>query len=158
MSVGTLVDFNGAHCKEATWSFMTSEFSMLSHRNKTYGGTFFQVFGITLNNGLVHSAKSRYLGVVKRVDLSWLEHYSHNIYSKSLKRDFQSPTNLKKQLYISLVQSHLCYCSQIRRPCLIKDITNIERIQRKATNTRIKTRLTTQRFELQASKMTLQIR
>ena len=44
-----------------------------------------------------------------------------------------SPVNLKKQLYISLVRSHLCYCSQIWRPNLIKDITNIERIQRKAT-------------------------
>ena len=43
------------------------------------------------------------------------------------------PVNLKTQLYISLVRSHLCYCSQIWRPNLIKDITNLECIQRKAT-------------------------
>ena len=39
----------------------------------------------------------------------------------------------KKNLYISLVRSQLIYCSQMWRPQLIKDITSLERIQRRAT-------------------------
>ena len=89
----------------------------------------------------VHSSNSqRDLGIVTRVDLSWSDHYNHicpkaysslNLIRRTLPAS--SSTILRKQLYISLVRSHLCYCSQIWRPCLIKDITNIERIQRKAT-------------------------
>ena len=41
------------------------------------------------------------------------------------------PTVLK--LYISLVRSQLMYCTQLWRPYLLKDIDNIERIQRRAT-------------------------
>ena len=95
----------------------------------------------TLNGTLVHPAKSqRDLGIMMRVDLSWTDHYNHlcskayrslNLIRRTLSAS--SPTSLKKQLYISLVRSHLCYCSQIWRPRFIKDITNIERIQRKAT-------------------------
>ena len=36
-------------------------------------------------------------------------------------------------MYILLVRSHLCYCSQIWRLSLIKDISSIECVQRKAT-------------------------
>ena len=36
-------------------------------------------------------------------------------------------------LYISLVQSQVLYCSPIWRPCLIKNINMLERIQRQAT-------------------------
>ena len=42
-------------------------------------------------------------------------------------------TDAKKQLYIMLVRSHLLYCSQLWNPCLIKDIINMERIQRRST-------------------------
>ena len=44
-----------------------------------------------------------------------------------------TPKTLKKQLYISLVRSHLSYSSQLCRPRLIKNILSIERLQRKAT-------------------------
>ena len=37
----------------------------------------------------------------------------------------------KKQLYISLVRSQMMYCSQIWRPQLIRDITTLERVQRR---------------------------
>ena len=39
----------------------------------------------------------------------------------------------KKNLYLSLVRSQLTYGSQIWRPHLLKDITALERIQRRAT-------------------------
>jgi len=39
----------------------------------------------------------------------------------------------KKQLYIASVRSQLLYCSKLWRPKLIKDITMLERVQRRAT-------------------------
>ena len=42
-------------------------------------------------------------------------------------------TDVKKRLYISLVCSRFTYYSQIWRPYLIKDITALERIQRRVT-------------------------
>ena len=52
-----------------------------------------------------------------------------------IRRSFTStlcPT-AKKNLYLSLVRSQLAYGSQIWRPHLIKDIMDLERIQRRAT-------------------------
>jgi len=70
-------------------------------------------------------------------DLSWKEHYvylSPKAY-KTLRRTFSSVryTQAKKVLYLSLVRSQLTYCSPVWRPQLIKDITAIENIQRRAT-------------------------
>ena len=39
----------------------------------------------------------------------------------------------RKRLYITLVRSHLVYCSPLWRPHLIKDIEIFERVQRQAT-------------------------
>ena len=44
-----------------------------------------------------------------------------------------SASSLKKQLYLTLVKSHLSYCSQLWRPRFLKDIQSIEQVQRKAT-------------------------
>ena len=44
-----------------------------------------------------------------------------------------SPVNLKKQLYLTLVKSHVSYCCQLWRPFMVKDIQSIEKIQRRAT-------------------------
>ena len=43
------------------------------------------------------------------------------------------PVNVKKQLYLSLLQSQLSYCSPVWRPHWIKDIKFMETIQRRAT-------------------------
>ncbi len=38
-----------------------------------------------------------------------------------------------KKLYISLIRSQMMYGSQLWRPMLIKDVSNLERLQRRAT-------------------------
>ena len=52
-----------------------------------------------------------------------------------LRRSFSrhQTVTAKRTLYISLVRSQVTYCSVIWRPNLIKDITLIEQIQRRAT-------------------------
>ena len=72
-------------------------------------------------------------------DFTWTAHYNI-IISKAyqmlglIRRTFKIDcVNAKKQLYIALVRSQFQYCSILWRPQLIKDITMIERIQRRAT-------------------------
>ena len=80
------------------------------------------------------------LGVLVSSDLSWSAHI-HMIVSRAYKmlglirRSFSHtvPVPIKKLLYTSLVRSHLLYCSVIWRPYLRKDITVLERVQRRAT-------------------------
>ena len=35
-----------------------------------------------------------------------------------------APTSLKRALYLALVRSHLCFCSQLWRPYKLKEISN----------------------------------
>ena len=79
------------------------------------------------------------LGLILSNNLDWSDHY-HNITTKAykvlglLRRSFKTDsTDAKRKLYISLVTSHLLYCSQIWRPHKIKDILLLERVQRRAT-------------------------
>ena len=79
------------------------------------------------------------LGVIFSSDFNWSAHYN-TITTKAYKtlglirRTFKTISiNAKKQLYIALVKSQLLYYSQLWRPQLIKDITMLERIQRRAT-------------------------
>lgn len=79
------------------------------------------------------------LGITFSSDLNWTTHYK-NITAKAyqtlglIRRTFKTDCiNAKKQLYIALIRSQLMYCSQLWRPQLIKDITTLERVQRRAT-------------------------
>ena len=60
-----------------------------------------------------------------------LKHISH--FTNSSHCIFHITTNIQLNLYFSLVQSKFMYCSQLWRPRLIKDITCLERVQRRAT-------------------------
>lgn len=79
------------------------------------------------------------MGIYYSHNLTWTEHYKHitaKVYNTLglLRRTFKTNnTQVKKQLYISLVRSQLLYCSQLWRPQLIRDIQNLEHIQRRAT-------------------------
>ena len=42
-------------------------------------------------------------------------------------------SNLKLKIYLTLVRSHFAYCCQLWRPHLFKDISAIEKVQRRAT-------------------------
>ena len=93
-----------------------------------------------LNNDYIETRDSiKDLGVMITSNLSWSNH-CNMITAKAYKqlglirRSFTTNcVSAKKQLYISLVQSQLFYCSQIWQPCLIQDILLLERVQRRAT-------------------------
>ena len=82
----------------------------------------------------------RDLGVLISDDLFWSAHYdllcsrAYKILGL-LRRVFNNVFAIaaKKHLYISLVRSQLTYCSVVWRPHLIKDITTLEKIQRRAS-------------------------
>jgi len=74
--------------------------------------------------------------------LSWTTHYdlilskaykSFNLIRRTFKGFPFLPVHAKKILYFSLVRSKLTYCSQIWHSYLLKDITTIEQLQRRAT-------------------------
>ena len=80
------------------------------------------------------------LGVIMSGDLSWSNHY-HYISAKAYKtlglirRSFHhiSSISTKRTLYISIIRPQILYGSQIWCAHLIKDITKIENIQRRAS-------------------------
>ena len=82
----------------------------------------------------------RDLGIIMSGNLLWSSHYDH-VYSRAyhslnfIKRSFSAALSpyLKKQLYLTVVHSHFCYCSQVWRPRLIKDIVTLEQVQSRAT-------------------------
>uniref|UniRef100_A0A1X7UDM8 Reverse transcriptase domain-containing protein n=1 Tax=Amphimedon queenslandica TaxID=400682 RepID=A0A1X7UDM8_AMPQE len=83
----------------------------------------------------------RDLGVVFSSNLS-LSAYMHTILKKAyctlstIRRVFPistTYTEAKEKFYLSLVLPILSYCAPVWHPCLIKDITALERFQRRAT-------------------------
>ena len=82
----------------------------------------------------------RDLGVIVLITLLWnlqcesVCHKAHralHVIRRNVPRT--SSVQLKKQLYLALVRSHVSYCCQLWRPYHLKDIQSIERIQRHAT-------------------------
>ena len=92
------------------------------------------------NHNLSESSHQRDLGIIITENLSWSSHYNL-ICSKAyralnlIRRSIPQNTSVstKKTLYVTLVRSHLSYCCQIWRPYQVKDIIQLERIQRRAT-------------------------
>ena len=82
----------------------------------------------------------RDLGVLLSSDLSWSAHISH-ISAKAYKmlglirRTFSSTVSVsvRKLLYLTLVRSHMLYCSVVWRPYMRKHTILLERVQRRAT-------------------------
>ena len=82
----------------------------------------------------------RDLGITTSQDFTWSLHYD-----KICKAAFGSlqlirrnifashSVSVKRLLYITLVRSHFAYCLKLWRPNLLKDISRLERVQRKAT-------------------------
>ena len=97
---------------------------------------------VTCINGKPSISRSaqRDLGVVVSADFQWRPHYQL-ITSKAyrmlgmLRRNFSCniAVSAKRSLYISLVRSHLQYCSPLWRPHLLVDIKCLESVQRRAT-------------------------
>ena len=86
------------------------------------------------------SENHRDLGVIVSSDLTWSAHYDKivsNAYKTLglIRRTFGSSASIetKRLLYIHLIRSQLTYCSCVWRPFLIKDISLLESVQRRAT-------------------------
>ena len=82
----------------------------------------------------------RDLGVTVTSNLSWSSQCDHvcakayrSLYVVRRNVPPNSPVSLRRQLYLALVKSHICYCCQLWRPHLIRDIQALERVQCRAT-------------------------
>jgi hypothetical protein len=79
------------------------------------------------------------LGVVLNNKLKWNDHIDQSILKANaalgmLKRTFKFwNCKIFKQLYTAMVRPHLEYCSAVWNPHLKKDISKLERVQRRAT-------------------------
>ena len=108
----------------------------LSNHHQNHQCQHYSIDGAKLDS----TNSQRDLGVLVKCDLSWTDHLNQicgrGYRSLNMIRRTIPPGAtiiLKKQLYISLVRSHLTYCSQLWRPRMVKDILSVERVQRKAT-------------------------
>ena len=98
-------------------------------------------FDYVLDNQQLRLKDSHWdLGVIISSNLTWTAHHNcitadaYRILSL-IRRTFRHTTSIgaKKFLYLSLVKSRLTYCSQLWRPYLLKEITKLEKVQRRAT-------------------------
>ena len=95
----------------------------------------------SINNTTISSVYTQKdLGVILSFDMQWRPHYTL-ITQRAYKmlglarRTFPLVRDVcaKHRLYLSLIRSHLLYCSPLWRPQLLVDIKNLETVQRRAT-------------------------
>ena len=95
----------------------------------------------SINNATISSVcTQKDLGVILSFDMQWRPHYTL-ITQRAYKmlgltrRTFHLVIDVcaKHRLYLSLIRSHLLYCSPLWRPQLLLDIKNLETVQRRAT-------------------------
>ena len=93
---------------------------------------------ILRNHKLAEHVTNPYLGVLLSNDAKWSKHISAicnqaNATLGFLRRNlYNCPKDLKKLAYIALVRSKLEYASCVWNPYLVKDITLLEKIQRRS--------------------------
>ena len=132
-------DLNHASLWSTQWSlkFNTTKcFHVSFSRNLLPTNTKYE-----LNNSIIETKNEiKDLGIILTSNISWDKHYSHislkayrmiGLIRRTFSKD--SSVSTKKTLYLTLVRSHLSYCSPLWRPCLIKDIKSLESIQRRST-------------------------
>jgi hypothetical protein len=135
--------FNDQIKKCHTWSsmwkmkFNVSKSYIMSMTNRQHVSVFDYVLGNTI---LEHVNVLRDLGVLVTSNLSWSDHII-NIKAKAMRNlgfikrtlGYKSPLQARKLLYLSLVRSHLLYCSQIWSPLMRRDVLSMESVQRSAS-------------------------
>ena len=119
-----LLSLNALKCSHFSFSYSDSVPSQSS----------FTTGGITIPTASTYKD----LGVKICSNLSWSDHVS-SLCSKAytafhvINLPPSAAPGLRKKLYLSLVRSNFAYCSQLWRPLLLKDISCLEKVQRRAT-------------------------
>ena len=132
-------DLNRIGCWKTTWklNFNLSKLALIHfHSNRPNLSTTYTMCETEITSSECHKD----LGIILSSNLSWSNHHQYILakgYGKMslVRRTFSSHCSVetRKKLYISLIRSQLVYGSQLWRPMLIKDITKLEQLQRKAT-------------------------
>ena len=123
----------------ATWSSSWNMcFNALKCIHVRFGGNGVAGFNYSINGlDIASSSSHKDLGVLLTNWSPHIKHISSKAYSSFclIKRAISPSADpiLKRSLYISLVRSHLVYCSQVWRPLLVKDSAVLEKIQRRAS-------------------------
>ena len=110
--------------------FNLSKCTILSIARSSAMHKFYTLCGTVLQ----HVSEAKYFGVTLSDNLQWSKHISNlSVKASSTRWNLsQCPQALREQAYISLIRSHLEYCSAIWDPYLVKDIDSLETIQRRA--------------------------
>ena len=127
-------DIVGDWCR--TWCVMLIvEKRKVMHLKKSNHQVLYCMKDESWNEGYIEETKiERDLGVVISNDLKWREHVDRmagnaNRTISMLKRTFESRNfELWKELYVSLVRSHLEYDAQVRNPHLKGNMDKIEKV------------------------------
>jgi hypothetical protein len=110
---------------------------ILRNQNEQYELSMADATGSRFELAKTNSEKD--LGVVLNNKLKWNDHIDQSILKANaamgmLKRTFKFwNCSIFKQLYTTMVRPHLEYCSSVWNPHLKKDISKLEKVQRRAT-------------------------